>query len=80
LGFSLYPNPTEGDFTIKIPGIREIDVIRVIVFNIWGERILSKTIVGEAKNDISLFDFPSGIYFVKINVGNAFSTGLVVKQ
>lgn len=62
LKVNLYPNPAQK--TITISGLNEIATIEI--FNSNGAKLLEQKIIGETKLNI---DFPSGIYFAKINSG-----------
>jgi hypothetical protein len=63
LKVNLYPNPAKKSITIS--GLNEKATIEIYTVN--GEKILNSTFTGETKLDI---DFPSGIYFAKINSEN----------
>lgn len=66
----LYPNPTSSSFTISTSGER-IEFINIT--NIEGKIIHSETI--EANNIVvNSSAYPSGIYFVKVQLGNGNST------
>jgi hypothetical protein len=58
----LYPNPAKK--TITISGLNEMATIEI--YNTIGAKMLEKNFTGETKLNI---DFPSGIYFAKINSG-----------
>ena len=63
LKISLYPNPTQK--TITISGLSENAILEI--YNSTGAKILEKKFIGETQFDI---DFPTGIYYAKINSGN----------
>jgi hypothetical protein len=63
LKVNLYPNPAKKSITIS--GLNEKATIEIYTVN--GEKILNTTFTGETKLNI---DFPSGIYFAKINSEN----------
>jgi hypothetical protein len=60
LKVTLYPNPVQK--TINISGVNEMMTIQI--YNNIGAKVLEKKFTGETKLDI---DFPSGIYYAKIN-------------
>jgi hypothetical protein len=62
LKVNLYPNPAKK--TITISGLNEMATIEI--YNTIGAKMLEKNFTGETKLNI---DFPSGIYFAKINSG-----------
>lgn len=63
LKVSLYPNPAQKSITIS--GLNEIATVEI--YNSIGAKILESKCIGETKLNI---DFPTGIYFAKINSGN----------
>ncbi len=63
LKVNLYPNPAKKSITIS--GLNEMATIEI--YNNIGAKVLTKKIAGESKLDI---DFPSGIYYAKIDSDN----------
>jgi len=63
LNLILYPNPTNGEFSIESPVNGKI-----LIYNTLGQIILNSNLI-EGKNDISINNFANGVYFVKINYG-----------
>jgi Endonuclease I/Secretion system C-terminal sorting domain len=63
LNVNLYPNPAHK--SISISGLNEKATIEI--YNSIGSKVLEKNFKGETKLNI---DFPIGIYFAKINLGN----------
>ncbi|TRX23819.1 T9SS type A sorting domain-containing protein [Flavobacterium franklandianum] len=62
LKVNLYPNPAKKSITIS--GVNEKATIEI--YNTIGAKVFSQKFIGETKMNI---DFPSGIYFAKINSG-----------
>jgi hypothetical protein len=60
LKVSLYPNPAKKSITIS--GLKEVATIEI--YNSVGAKLMNTKFTGETKLNI---DFPSGIYFAKIN-------------
>jgi hypothetical protein len=57
----VYPNPTEGDITIKTPSTcREIQI-----FDVLGRKLMDKAGQGY-EQQISITSFPPGVYFLKL--------------
>lgn len=76
---SIYPNPTHGEVTIKIP--TEDKVSTVEIYSITGALVYSKQ-YNTSLNEIKLnINQPQGVYFVKVtlNNGNASIGKLIVK-
>ncbi|MDD5569743.1 MAG: T9SS type A sorting domain-containing protein [Bacteroidales bacterium] len=73
--FSLYPNPADNEITVELKDAEKSDLISI--YDCSGKLVLTKQING-SKNIISIKNFVSGIYFVKITSGNkVFSKRLV---
>jgi uncharacterized protein (TIGR02145 family) len=78
--FIIYPNPTTGNFILELKSEVTIYKISVEVYGMWGERVLSEVINGERKNEFSLPDRPSGIYFIRVISGNKAETSKLIKH
>lgn len=63
--FTLYPNPTNGDFTLVQKGEQAYNEVRIEVFSMSGERVLTESMVG-AKHEFRFSNMPTGLYFVKV--------------
>ena len=74
--FKLFPNPSDGIFTLKFR-TEETDDVEIFVYDVLGRKIASKTY----KNSINSFDeqinfspLSKGIYMLRIKRGNRMST------
>ncbi len=70
--FSIYPNPTSGDFTIASSGFNEA-AVRLIIRDISGRIITVETILNansSLRKSFNLNDKAKGIYFISIIDGN----------
>jgi GEVED domain/Secretion system C-terminal sorting domain/SprB repeat len=65
--FTIYPNPTSGQFFIDLTEFDQKEV-SVKIFNILGKLIFSKIMVAEGGNPIEIdgIDFQNGEYFIQI--------------
>lgn len=72
----LFPNPTSGQ--IKISYANEIKEIRL--FNLVGEELSVFNISNNQSNLTLNLNYPSGIYFLRINSGNELVTKKIVIQ
>lgn len=70
-GFAIFPNPNNGEFTIKLNSNSGND-IKVDVFDIRGRRIFNNvfTNTGEFYETVNLNSVQSGMYLVTVNDGN----------
>jgi len=78
----IYPNPANSNATIAID-LKEEGNVTVNIFNTIGQ--LVKTIntkgqLGENKMNVDLTDLSSGIYMVKVNIGNTTSTKKLIVE
>lgn len=59
IGLAVYPNPTEGKFTVSS---RQGAIKKVEVFDLFGRLLLRSN-----KPEIDMSGFPEGMYFVQVN-------------
>lgn len=75
----IYPNPTEGNLTIGISGLKKSDESSYGVYNIQGAQILTNNIDADNFN-IDISCSPSGIYLLKITINNNSASWKIVKK
>ncbi len=78
LDVSMYPNPATSDFVVKLSVLPDIDT-QVVISDISGKQMASRIF----RSNIETFDvrnFPSGVYFVDIRIGNSHEVKKLVKQ
>lgn len=68
--FSVFPNPNDGSFTLKLDNLLE-PLINVEIYDIRGRRIYKKVFKNRSSisHDIKLNNTESGLYFLKVNDG-----------
>lgn len=71
---TIYPNPSNGQFTVKSNNITSIEV-----YNVIGEKVFQSTI-HKLKSEIDLSNQTNGIYFMKIYDGQTILTKKIVVQ
>ena len=79
---TLYPNPTESDFTIAYP-LTEKAEVTATVRNILGQTVYTETTVqfpGKHEKVLSLQNQPSGMYLVQLTDGKNTFNGKVIKK
>ena len=76
--FKVYPNPTTGNFILELIG--DADQVKVDIYGIWGDKILSTSINGERKHEFSLSDKPVGVYFIRVISEDKAETVKIIKQ
>ncbi len=62
---TLYPNPTEGKFTVNVTHFKEKCFIEI--YNCVGERVSQMELI-HSKTSIDLSNYDEGIYFVKFTI------------
>ena len=66
--FSILPNPASTQITINLPSNPIASEIEI--FNILGKRILTKTLNNTTETQISISDWQSGLYVIRIKSGD----------
>ncbi|MCX6267404.1 MAG: T9SS type A sorting domain-containing protein [Bacteroidetes bacterium] len=78
--FKVYPNPTAGNLILELGEDVNAAQVKVDIYSIRGEKILSAELNGERKREFSLSDKPSGLYFIRVITGKQTGTGKIIKQ
>lgn len=84
-GLSIYPNPTNGKFTIKYDLLKKSDV-RLNIFDVNGSLVkelvnINAQYEGKYKIPVNLSDLPNGIYIVNlINNGERTTERIVIER
>jgi predicted outer membrane repeat protein len=65
-GFIIYPNPTNGNFTIENPTDPGINPVRIQIYNLMGSLIMEEEIFFGRKHEFSIEEHNPGIYFVRV--------------
>ena len=78
--FRIYPNPTEGEFTLELNGYDPSEKISVSLYSMKGEKMISAVISDERKHEFSLSGKPSGLYLIRVVAGVNSSSLRIVKQ
>ena len=56
--FKIYPNPTDGLFTLELTGLDPTEKLSIEIYGVSGNNVLSKDLMGEKKHEFSLADAP----------------------
>lgn len=73
----LYPNPTDGSFTIEFTDKNESSA-EIIIYNISGKIVFEKNSVSNDKIAVNICHLPKGIYIVQINRSNIAHTQKII--
>ncbi len=77
--FSIFPNPTNGNFTLVQKGDKLYGNVKVEVYTMRGDKVMTETMVGEKQHDFGFSEMPTGIYFVKVVADGYVETMKLVK-
>jgi hypothetical protein len=77
--FTLYPNPTTGNFTLVQKGDKAYGTVKVEIFSMNGSRVMTGQMIGEKKTEFVTSALPTGIYFVKIVADDYVETIKLIK-
>jgi hypothetical protein len=65
-GFSLYPNPTSGNFTLRQTENQPNSSVSLVIFSNRGELVHSETLTSKPEHQIRFSEVAPGLYFVRI--------------
>jgi hypothetical protein len=77
--FMVFPNPTDGTFTLLLKEATE-SVIAVEIYSMLGERIMQTQLSGSQQYEFDLSARPEGVYLVRVVRGDEVWVEKVVKQ
>lgn len=78
--FKIYPNPTPGKFTLELNGDVTSAKVHVEIFGVLGDKILSKDMQIDRKQEFSLIEKPTGVYIVHVTSGVISETEKIIKR
>jgi len=79
-GFSLFPNPTSGNFTLELREEPKDSPVIVTIYNSMGTQISTETIFFGKQHKLSLSGQPSGIYLVCVMLQNEVGCGKILRN
>jgi hypothetical protein len=78
--FRVFPNPTPGLFNLEQKDAKESAFITVEIYNMLGERIISAQLPPADLYQFDLSERQSGIYLIRVMMGNEVKVGTIVKR
>ncbi|MFZ4523937.1 MAG: T9SS type A sorting domain-containing protein, partial [Bacteroidales bacterium] len=78
--FRVYPNPTNGSFTIELTGNSLSANANIEIYGIHGDRVMKTNLSGTARKVISLEGQPTGLYFIRMAADGISETGKIIKD
>lgn len=76
----IYPNPTHDKFTLELTGDVTASRVHIEILGILGDKILSKEVEIDRKQEFSLSDRPTGIYMIRVASGQNTETQKIIKR
>ena len=64
--FTLFPNPTNGNFTLVQKSETLYNNLEVEIYSMNGKVMMTASMIGEKQHEFNVHDLPAGLYFVKI--------------
>ncbi|MCX6307043.1 MAG: T9SS type A sorting domain-containing protein [Bacteroidetes bacterium] len=77
--FRIYPNPTTGNFTLEQLGEKFYQQLKVEVYSMRGEKVMTAEITGERKHEFQSSQIPDGLYVVKVLTNDYVETFKLIK-
>ncbi len=69
----LYPNPSDNEITINMPGVANTDIVNIDVEDELGRMVLSHSYENQQMQiSMQVSQLPAGLYFCHITIGNDF--------
>jgi len=78
LGVTMYPNPTDGKFTLYFG--RELLDAQVQIFDVQGKLLNTFSVNNEANKKFDITSFEKGMYLIKVSSEESIGTLRVIKQ
>ncbi len=79
--YNLFPNPTTGNFTLLVQSDEKTgEKIVVEIYDQWGKKLSSVTMIGASSREFSLLDKPKGIYLIRVINGNEPEMLKIIRQ
>jgi hypothetical protein len=78
--FRVYPNPSQGIFTVELNGTEDSAPVRMEIYDMVGTRIAKMEIPAFRQHSIDLTGRPSGVYILHLFQGEKSSVRKIIKQ
>ena len=78
--FSVFPNPTTGNFTLELRDLDAMQAIQVEVSSMMGERVLQTSLKGRQQYGFDLTGLPEGVYLIRVMAGDKMSVVKLIRQ
>ena len=71
---SVYPNPSNGEFTLQVRGAKAVNGLQVEVNNLLGQRVYAGAAKDNFENKLNLSHLSAGLYTLKVLDGDQYMT------
>ena len=78
--FRVYPNPTDGYFTLELTSFEAEKPFRMEIFGLYGNMIKHQELNHQKQHKISLIDQKPGMYIVRVTVGDRIGIERLIKR
>lgn len=78
--FKVFPNPTNGSFTIELDDEASEEGVLVEVYNLLGSRVISVQLSAENQHTLSLDGQQRGIYIIRVMQGDRIAVERLIKR
>jgi hypothetical protein len=79
-GFRVYPNPTQGTFTLEMTGKATASAVAAELFRMQGDRLVKAEFQGDQSCRFDLNGQPSGVYILRILFDGKGETVKIIKN
>ena len=78
--FKIYPNPTDGTFTLELTTAEPWQSISVEIHSMLGNRLFSKELPAQRMHTLSLEGYQSGLYIIRVMKGDKVGVERLIKR
>jgi Secretion system C-terminal sorting domain len=77
----IFPNPSDGEFTLKVPDYFAEQSFNIVIYNTNGKEVFSQQGLVKITSQLSLQELPNGVYFIWVSSGeNQYSQKIVIND
>ncbi len=78
--FRVYPNPTEGKFTLELLASEQLSRPVVQIYSMLGAKVIEEDMTGNKSKEFSINNMQPGIYFIHVTMGDRSSNAKIIKK
>ena len=77
--FTVFPNPTTGNFTLVLASADSKNQVEIVIYNIFGKKLIQRSVYGVLQYPLSLEGLYTGIYYVRVLIGSKSAIVKIIK-